>query len=330
MKCENISELLIEYMKGELNSEQCILVETHLQDCEKCREELHLLRNAFCELQNFSAMNLPFDASMVAEKARIHMERNAKQLRGWWMLAATGVALVGVMLIIKNQPSPITQATNNINPIVNPVKKDDNKQQASNNRIELPRIKKNININKPTNVKVARKHSHIKDHPKVIKQNQPSTTNSGESGNKSILVAQIDTLTQYLMLKDGGKAINCSVVPVVAGDDADQAVADTLTAAMICKFRDKFGNSAVNRTTLINVASDNINNVVDEAKKSFDNTQNNYLVVGTVKKSKYGYLFSVDIINGSDNSIINTNNHPVLIPDDSFKTAFVINKNKIS
>jgi len=327
MKCENISELLIEYLKGELDSEQCILVEAHLQVCDKCRKELHLLRNAFCELQNFSAINLPFDASAVAEKARIRMERNAKQLRGWWLLAATGFAMIGMMFIIKNQPSPINQATNNINPIVNPANKNDNKQQASNNNIELPRVKNN---SKPKDIKVVKKQKHIKHNAKAIKKNQPLPANSSESENQSILVAHIDTLTQYLMLKDGDKAINCSVVPVVAGDDADQAVADTLTAAMICKFRDKFGNRAVSRTTLINVASDNIDNIVYEAKKDFDASRNNYLVIGSVKKSKSGYLFSVDIINASDNSIVNTNNHPVLIPDDSFKTALLINKNKIS
>jgi anti-sigma factor RsiW len=43
MKCEDVNELLIPYLDGELSKEEREAIELHLSTCSRCREELEAL-----------------------------------------------------------------------------------------------------------------------------------------------------------------------------------------------------------------------------------------------------------------------------------------------
>jgi hypothetical protein len=51
MKCEEIQELLVEYIDNSLNDRDCILVDEHLSSCEACSKEVEEIESLFLELK---------------------------------------------------------------------------------------------------------------------------------------------------------------------------------------------------------------------------------------------------------------------------------------
>ena len=67
--CQQLSQRLVDYADGELGAAEVVAVESHLADCEKCREELRLLE-ASLELAR-AVWNEPTDVSAVVASAKV-------------------------------------------------------------------------------------------------------------------------------------------------------------------------------------------------------------------------------------------------------------------
>lgn len=111
MTCEQIAELLPDYLQESLNREQRILVEGHLQSCDQCREEAALWQKLALlpEEQPGPAVRARFKAMLDAyEEGRWEHRQLAKERRslfpgflsgGWLRMPAAGLAWAILLLV---------------------------------------------------------------------------------------------------------------------------------------------------------------------------------------------------------------------------------------
>ena len=101
MKCEDIKELLTEYLDGELPPEDAAAVEEHTAGCDACRAELDALRQTTALLQSLPKADAPagLAENVTASLDReIAIHRRAALMRwmhvGGWMSAAAAIIIV--------------------------------------------------------------------------------------------------------------------------------------------------------------------------------------------------------------------------------------------
>src|SRR5580704_11851475 len=109
MKCEEIGELLPDYLQGSLKAEQDNLVEQHLVECADCREEVVIWKKlSLLPVEKPSAETRErFEAMLQAyqtgrgDKASVRMER-PKRTSVWnWLRSPVGaVAWSAALLVI--------------------------------------------------------------------------------------------------------------------------------------------------------------------------------------------------------------------------------------
>ena len=101
MKCEEIKELLTEYLDGELPAGDAASVEEHAAECEACRAELEALRQTSALLKSLPRADAPAGlAQNVAASLdrQITARRRAAALRwmhvGGWLSAAAAIIIM--------------------------------------------------------------------------------------------------------------------------------------------------------------------------------------------------------------------------------------------
>ena len=112
MNCEQIAELLPDYLQESLKPEQRDLVDGHLQSCEQCREEIALWQKLALlpEEQPGPALRTRFKAMLDAyQEGRWEHRQLAKERKNWfpgfvrggWLhIPAAGLAWAVLMLVI--------------------------------------------------------------------------------------------------------------------------------------------------------------------------------------------------------------------------------------
>lgn len=78
MKCDDIKNLLSEYIDGALNENDKAAVSLHLDLCRDCREELNLIKNAISTLKTIQPVELPQDFVIQVRK-KIEARRGLKE-----------------------------------------------------------------------------------------------------------------------------------------------------------------------------------------------------------------------------------------------------------
>ena len=97
MKCEDIQELIIEYIEGSLNSEDTRRVEEHLASCENCLKEVGHMKSVWAKLDNMEMKepsdNLKKNFKNMIDSYSLGMNNNSslpwhetisKWLESWW------------------------------------------------------------------------------------------------------------------------------------------------------------------------------------------------------------------------------------------------------
>ncbi|HEY6253569.1 MAG TPA: HEAT repeat domain-containing protein [Candidatus Angelobacter sp.] len=125
MNCEQIAELLPDYLQESLNREQRNLVESHLQGCDQCREEIALWQKLALlpEEQPGPELRARFKAMLNAYQEGRGEQRQPVQERpsllrgflsgGWLRMPAAGLAWAVLLLVVGfvagrsvNSPNP--------------------------------------------------------------------------------------------------------------------------------------------------------------------------------------------------------------------------------
>jgi len=116
---DHILELIGAYLDGELHGGQLRQVETHLGECQSCREEVQSLQALSTALQAAPLPDFPTPERLAAEVAlRLPrtpvkpMSRRALEV-GWW-LAPVGLILVWIFLSITLLIGNVVTITNQI------------------------------------------------------------------------------------------------------------------------------------------------------------------------------------------------------------------------
>lgn len=87
IKCEDISEMLVEYADGELSADQERIVEEHLQSCQRCAYEVKMLRRSLeC-------------AHDVWDGCGAEVARPVRKQTRWWIGSAAGVAAMVLVML---------------------------------------------------------------------------------------------------------------------------------------------------------------------------------------------------------------------------------------
>ena len=68
MKCDNIHPLIIDFLYDEISEENKKILQSHLKQCKKCREEVKSLKNTSKILQKWEDVEPDFNLVMVTEK----------------------------------------------------------------------------------------------------------------------------------------------------------------------------------------------------------------------------------------------------------------------
>jgi hypothetical protein len=97
MKCEDIKELIIDYIDGSLNDEDAQKVDEHLSSCEACRREVTAMKSMWLKLndmemedpsdnlkKNFENMIDSYSLGMNNNPKAPWYERISKWLESWW------------------------------------------------------------------------------------------------------------------------------------------------------------------------------------------------------------------------------------------------------
>ena len=106
MNCEQMRNLLDEYVDGELSAEGRRAVERHLAGCEACRAELEALKKTAALVGSLPKVNAPEGLARGVEAALASSARRKRAVLvrwvgGWGSLAAAAATLV---IVIKYAP----------------------------------------------------------------------------------------------------------------------------------------------------------------------------------------------------------------------------------
>ncbi|HMF90382.1 MAG TPA: zf-HC2 domain-containing protein [Candidatus Angelobacter sp.] len=111
MKCEEIEELLPDYMRGKLNSDQAVLVQEHVAECARCDEEVTIWKKLLLlpDEQPGPSVRARFDAMLESyqqgrwEKASLASERKRflglADLVRWMRTPSLSAAWASVLLV---------------------------------------------------------------------------------------------------------------------------------------------------------------------------------------------------------------------------------------
>lgn len=111
MKCEQIGELLPDYLQGELNTEQSEVVELHLAQCGNCRDEVAIWKKlaTLPVEQPSTELRMRFEAMLHAyqtgrrDRASHSFERETR-VTGWsfwnWLRTPVGAVAWGAALLL--------------------------------------------------------------------------------------------------------------------------------------------------------------------------------------------------------------------------------------
>jgi hypothetical protein len=97
MKCNKVRELLVDYLKGNLESPQAAVICEHLNHCNECREELAFLKQYFAYLQKTHPISSAPDF-MVRLNERIDSEESPKKQR--FRLSPPVLGLAGAVVVM--------------------------------------------------------------------------------------------------------------------------------------------------------------------------------------------------------------------------------------
>lgn len=109
MRCEQIGELLPDYLQGSLNAEQDKLVEQHLEKCEDCRDEvatatklahLPVEQPSAASRQRFEAMLQAYQTGRGERAGEFGRRSSGWSLLGWLRTPAGALAWSAAVLLI--------------------------------------------------------------------------------------------------------------------------------------------------------------------------------------------------------------------------------------
>ena len=97
-KCDRIGRSLAEYAVGGLGRRARARVESHVEECPSCREELRALEHTGTLLEAVGLEAAPDDWEMVRSQIKVRARKTARPvLRTAW---AAGVVAVGIALLV--------------------------------------------------------------------------------------------------------------------------------------------------------------------------------------------------------------------------------------
>ena len=111
MKCEEIEELLPDYLRGRLNSDRAVLVQEHVAECSRCGEEVEIWKKLALlpEEQPSPMLRARFQAMLESyqegrwEKASLASERNKflglGELWHWMRVPSLSAAWASVLMV---------------------------------------------------------------------------------------------------------------------------------------------------------------------------------------------------------------------------------------
>ena len=99
--CEEIRELIPDFVANRLSSEELAGVEAHVHDCADCRAELELARLIFA-----SRPEAP--QTLVERIARAAAADRRAPARTWWGVSAAAIAALALGIGITSDPTPPT------------------------------------------------------------------------------------------------------------------------------------------------------------------------------------------------------------------------------
>ena len=330
MKCADVSAVLIDYCKDELDAGERARVAAHLAGCPACRDEQRLLRAAYGEIAALPAFPLSRDISDIADAAR----RQPPAIP-WFRPAlaplAIGLALLAGGLYWSHRslpPQQIARQTPLPRPAVQPVAPPPAAQTPPT--AQTPPLA----VTRVVTGRQALPARHLRRHPRTATPapssgtprpviQPPAPEVAAQRAGEELLAQHLDAVKQSMLLVASHGAISCSVLPVIAADERDVHAADMLTASLVCGIGVQPRQFAVNRLAPLATAALNGESVrpdAPEVSRLARTVTDDYLIIGSLKKAETGYLVSFYVLSRKDDAIVFDGRHPVLLPFALFPT----------
>lgn len=93
MKCDHIREAMDGYLDGSLTPLEREAVESHVEQCEACREELAHRRELLEQLNHLDENVKAPEGLLEGAMQRIHRQRSPRKRAGWWIAGGLAAAL---------------------------------------------------------------------------------------------------------------------------------------------------------------------------------------------------------------------------------------------
>lgn len=93
MKCDHIREAMDGYLDGSLTPLEREAVESHVEQCEACREELARRKELLEQLNHLDENVKAPEGLLEGAMQRIHRQRSPRKKAGWWIAGGLAAAL---------------------------------------------------------------------------------------------------------------------------------------------------------------------------------------------------------------------------------------------
>ena len=341
MQCRDISPRFIAYLKEELSPEECAQIDAHLAACHACRKDVRVLSAAYRTLARLPVYQLTRDPGDIAE-AVAHQASSPQRAPSWWSNSAWApIAAVLALLVIALCVCHTPRSSRNIlarvpsmlpaparQPLAPPARASEQPATASTSTTPTtpaPARAHGSNA-RPRRGTPARGISRatpasVSQPPRATPPDTASPVNAQQAG-AVLLARQIDAVASSMtQTVSTDTPITCALLPICASDPATLAVADSLTAALTVDLGVPARHLAVNRLPplVASVPADQAFTPEQPEIAQLGTTLNeDYLIVGSVESGDAGYLLSISVLQCSNNTVVFTGEHPVLLPRELF------------
>lgn len=344
MNCKKVSEIIVEYLLGELTQHKADSVQNHLGVCARCSEEARALKNGFEVMLKLPICDISCNVEAVIEAAS--NQKKTWRLSNWLVFvplaACVSLLIISGIFTINHFPSsrishgtaPIDRHNLSDNAAIRePVERMPGQNTPAKNLNSQQIVNSAANSDSVRQLSVTasnRKTKHFKFNnqqppsnvvriPVISKVNLSNTVDEIDNNDKREIVSQyVDTIASCMISSVQPRAnITCAITPITAADDDDQIVADTLTAVILKAFKDRHLHIETNRLlpSLSGVVSPPTSPDYVAAANIAEAENDQYLIIGSVAKSKAGYLLSLYTID-KNNTVVFNGDHPILLPAD--------------
>jgi hypothetical protein len=211
----HVTDDLSAYLANELDDDERSNVESHLRDCESCRNELDKHKR----LNEVLANSQPISARSeilrgVMQQVQHEQKRNfSKRVLPWLAIAAVLAAALFLLKIRKETPVPDEVVKKKNPPVIEPINPQPLPKELPQTRMETPSVVNKTPPKEPIVIPVP--ETMPQQPPQIVQQENPQTSISSEDEE---MIAKIDELENMDVISNYENLENLEVALIDEGE----------------------------------------------------------------------------------------------------------------